>query len=240
MCNCKFYTIGITLFLCGIYLQAQSNFSGNRLRDAVVTYTQKTVGADAEILVSQKIADQAFQETGVTAKCVGSKQSLRGMSNVGIEFSINERIIRRIQIPIQVKIMQEVAVATSSISSNSSISRQHFTMEIRDVSAYSQDELVMSSELDGSISKRFLPKGSIITRSSIANKNGIRGGMPATILVQTGNVVIKTRGSVLNDASIGETVRVMREGTNTMLTGILRENQTVFIGNSSSFTSENE
>ncbi|MBS1536269.1 MAG: flagellar basal body P-ring formation protein FlgA [Bacteroidetes bacterium] len=236
----KNYAVGIILFLGGISAQAQSNFSGERLRNAVVSFAQKAAGNNAEILVSQNISDQVFQESDVTAKCTGSSQSLRGMSNVGIEFSMDGRIIRRIQIPVQVKIMQKVAVTTASISSNSPLSLRQITYEVRDVSAYSQDELITMSELDGSTTKRFLPKGSIITRSAIADKNGIRGGMPATILVQTGNVVIRTRGSVLNDASIGETVRVMREGTNTMLIGILRENQTVVINNSSTFTSENE
>ncbi len=240
MVTYRIYSIGILLLMTGFIAQAQSSFSGERLKNAAIAYAQKTVGADAEILTTQKIADQSFQESGVTAKCTGSEQSLRGMSNVGIEFAVNGRIVRRMQVPVQVKIMKEVPVVSSSISSNSLITGRLFSYEMRDVSSFSENELLQQSELIGSTTKRFLPKGSIITRSAITDKNGIRGGMPATILVQAGNVVIRTRGSVLNDASIGETVRVMREGTNTMLTGILRENQTVFIGNSSSFTSENE
>ena len=240
MKNYRIHTIAAFVFLSVISMNAQSNFSGERLRSAVLSYAQKTVDREAEILVSQKIADQTFQESGVTAKCTGSAQSLRGMSNVGVEFAANGRIIRRMQIPVQVKIMQEVPVATASISSNSSISSQQFSFEMRDVSAYSDNDLLSKSELSGSTAKRFLPKGSIITRSAINDKNGIRGGMPVTIHVQAGNVVIRTRGSVLNDASIGESVRVMREGTNTMLTGILKENHTVFIGNSSQLPSESE
>ncbi len=240
MKNYRIHTIAVLLFLGVFSMKAQSNFSGERLRSAVLSYAQKTVEREAEILISQKIADQTFSESGVTAKCTGSAQSLRGMSNVGVEFAVNGRVIRRIQIPVQVKIMQEVAVATSSISSNSQISNKQVSFEMRDATAFSNNEIVTQSELIGSTAKRFLPKGSIITRSAITDKNGIRGGMPVTIHVQSGNVVIRTRGSVLNDASVGESVRVMREGTNTMLTGILKENQTVFIGNSSQLTSERE
>ncbi|MBI3259839.1 MAG: flagellar basal body P-ring formation protein FlgA [Ignavibacteriae bacterium] len=238
MKNYRVFTIVSLLFFSVVSMNAQSNFSGERLRSAVLSYAQKTVEREAEILISQKIADQTFQEPGVTAKCTGSAQSLRGMSNVGVEFAANGRVIRRIQIPVQVKILQEVPVATATISSNSPISNQKISFEMRDVSAFSDNELLSKSDITGSTAKRFLPKGSIITRSAITDRNGIRAGMPVTIHVQAGNVVIRTRGSVLNDASIGETVRVMREGTNTMLTGTLRENHTVFIGNSSQLTSE--
>jgi flagella basal body P-ring formation protein FlgA len=240
MNRCRNYISCVVLLLTVISVHAQSSFSGERLRNAVVSYAQKTVGTDAEIVVTQKVADQTFQESGVSAKCTGSSQSLRGMSNVGIEFTANGRIIRRVQIPVQVKIMGEVAVATSTIATNSPISRQNIIFETRDITSFSDNELLRPSEVIGSTAKRFLPKGSIITRSAIADKTGIRGGMSATILVEAGNVIIRTRGSVLNDAAIGETVRVMREGTNTMLTGILRENHTVYIGNSSSLSSENE
>ena len=240
MKNYRIHTIAVLLFLGVFSMKAQSNFSGERLRSAVLSYAQKTVEREAEILISQKIADQTFSESGVTAKCTGSAQSLRGMSNVGVEFAVNGRVIRRIQIPVQVKIMQEVAVATSSISSNSQISNKQVSFEMRDATAFSNNEIVTQSELIGSTAKRFFFFFCIITRSAITDKNGIRGGMPVTIHVQSGNVVIRTRGSVLNDASVGESVRVMREGTNTMLTGILKENQTVFIGNSSQLTSERE
>ncbi|MBK9248647.1 MAG: flagellar basal body P-ring formation protein FlgA [Ignavibacteria bacterium] len=234
----------VLIFVLWISFQStaytQAFFSGERLRQAVITYTTKTVGQDAEVLVNQTIADQGFQESNVSAKCTGSKESLRGISNVAIEFSIAGRVVRRVQVPVQVKVYREVAVATVPISYTSTISHQHYTIERRDVTAYSDSELLDEKELTGTAVRRMIPKGSIITRSQVTEIGGIRRGGIATIVVQAGSVVIRTKGTALSDATIGETVRVMREGTNTVLSGILQLNNTVYIGNLGSTLSERE
>jgi len=234
----------ITLLGVGFALtlstQAQAYFSGERLRQAVIAYATKTAGDDAEVLVAQKIADQGFQETGVSAKCTGSKESLRGVSYVAIEFSCAGRIVRRVQVPIQVKIYRDVAVATNTISLTSPITRQQYSIEKRDVTAYPESELLDASEINGTSARRSIQKGGVITRSSITEAGGIRRGMTTTVIVQAGSVIIRTRGAALNDATLGETVRVMREGTNSIVTGILQENRTVYIGNFGSTLSERE
>ena len=107
------------------------------------------------------------------------------------------------------KIYREVAVATNSISTASPISRQHYSIERRDVTAYPENDLLATSEIIGSTARRSIQKGTIITRASLTESGGIRRGAPATIIVQSGSVIIRTRGSALNDAVLGETVRVM-------------------------------
>ncbi len=220
--------------------QAQAYFSGDRLRQAVVAYAEKTAGKDAEVLVAHSIADQGFQESGVSAKCSATKESLRGVSNVVIEFSIAGRVVRRVPVPVQVKIFRNVAVATSAIGYASAISGEQFTIERRDVTAYADKDLLSRDEILGATARRTIQKGGIITRSSITEAGGVRRGMVADIMVQSGSVIIRTRGSVLNDAMPGEAVRIMRLGTNSILTGILQENHTVFIGSPGATLSERE
>lgn len=241
MSNVKQIALLLAVSIClTVSAEAQAYFSGERLRQAVISYAEKTVGKDAEVLVALRIPDQGFQESGVSAKCSGSKESLRGATNVAIEFSVSGRVVRRIQVPVQVKIYRDVAVATSTIGYSSPLSKQQFTIERRDVTAYPENDLLSPDDISGTTARRSIQKGSVITRSSITEAGGVRRGMSATIIVQAGSVIIRTRGSVLNDATLGETVRVMREGTNSIITGILQENNTVYIGNFGSTLSERE
>ncbi len=230
----------VALVALTLSARAQAFFSGDRLRQAVIAYAEKTAGKDAEVFVAQRIADQGFQESGVSAKCTGSKESLRGVSNVSIEFSIGGRVVRRVQVPVQVKIYRDVAVTTTTIGYSTPITGQQFTIERRDVTAYNESDLLGADEIPGVTARRSIQKGSVITRSSITEAGGVRRGMTTTIIVQAGSVIIRTRGSALNDATLGETVRVMREGTNSIITGILQENNTVYIGNYGSTLSERE
>ena len=49
------------------------------------------------------------------------------------------------------------------------------------------------------------------------------------LFYNSGNLLIKTNGTLMSDAFIGDTVKVISEGTNTVLWGLLREPGVVYI-----------
>jgi flagella basal body P-ring formation protein FlgA len=214
-----------------VELKAQSTFSADRLTDACLNYIYSEVGGDAEVTISKKIETQEFTETGVSARFEAAKGSLRGNCFVAVEFYLDSKLIRRIEVPVRVRIFAIVAVAAESLFRGSEINENQIIFEKKDITNYKPDELFIKNDFSGKKVKRNISKGAIITRSHIEEAAVIRRGAKVDIIVESGSVHIRASGESLQDAAPGDTVRVRREGTSTILQGIASSDGSVVISN---------
>lgn len=207
----------------------QSSFSGARLEDACRNYIYSRLGNDVEISIMQKIRDKSFKESGVTARFTSEPSQLRGLCQIGLEFTHNDRLLERITIPAKIKIFEETFTAAKSLQSGAVISESDIATSKAEVSQYEPDELPLYHEIIGSRLGRSLAKGSIITRGSLEKPKVINRGERVPILVFSGTVSIRTQGTALNDAVSGETVRVKSDNSNSVLSGTAGEDGVVYI-----------
>lgn len=205
------FIIMITIF-SGINVFAESNFSGERLKSACIEFLQKKVSGDLNISVTKIIEDQNFVESGVVARCYANVNHYRGNFFITLEFSLNDRVIRRIDVPVKVQIFRQVPIALNSISRGSTIKETDIIKERKDISGYNDSELISFYEVIDSKAKSNISKGAVITKHFLQESNIINRGDRVIIIVQSGAVQIRTTGVALQDGSFGETIRVRRDG----------------------------
>jgi flagella basal body P-ring formation protein FlgA len=204
--------IAIILFIFGIgELSAESNFSGKRVKNSLIEYVRKNCPSDCEILISRDIQDFKFEQDEVIAKFVVNSKNLRGSCVVGIEFYSNDVLLEREEIPMRVKIYENVPVANKAIARGKVIQAEDVDLIRKDASIYAENELPKLEDIINRKSVQNIGKGSIITNKCYASANSIHRGEQVTVISQIGGVRVSAKGSALNDAQVGDKIRVKRE-----------------------------
>ncbi len=216
----KFLQTFIVLFLAAFNLNAQTHFFGEEIKQLLLLEIQSKVGEKAEILLPKTIQDYSFPQNNIELSFDFGQQNLIGNIFVGIEFRQNENLIKRVQVPVRIKIYRKVLVANRSILRGETITGENCSLETREITSNIDPNSLTDENCFGKIAKHNLVRGTIITNDLIQDKLAIRRGDKVRIVILSGCIQISTTGVALNDANAGETVRVRRDGSNKFLTGI--------------------
>lgn len=217
-----------TIFL-GHNLLAQSNFSGERLKKACLDYIQKKVGNDAQVSIIKNIEDQYFEESNVYARCNSTRESLRGNTNLALEFIVDNQLLRRLEVPVRIKTYKQTIVAAGNIKRGETINETDVIEANAETTYYLEEELLNKESIIGKKAKQNITQGTIITLSMLESDNIIKRGDKVFIFVISGPIKISTTGVALQDASVGKPIRVKRDGTQTVLTGKVDIDGTIVI-----------
>ncbi len=222
------------LFL-GSNLFAESSFSGSRLKESLFNYIRSQAANEVEIILSKEIPDYKFDQSEVVAKFTGNSRSLRGNCCVGIEFYSNDVLLKRAEIPLKIKVYSKVPVATNSLIKGKIISIEDVSYEKKDITIFDDNEILpMDSVIEKSLASN-VSKGSILTRRMIRSARMIDRGERVTIKSVSGSVCVTLKGTALQQAEIGQRVRVKSEaGTSKasqIFEGIVAEDGSVILNN---------
>lgn len=208
---------------------SKSTFSSERLKQACIEYAQSIVGNSAEVNLIEKIENQSFEESGITALCTGNEKSLRGNCFIGVEFYRNGFLIRRLQVPARVKIFMDVPVAVRTLFRGATIQNEDIKIEKKDITNYHITDILNPEEIIGKKVRNNIPINGIIVRLSIENEKIINRGDKVRIVVESGAIKIFAAGEALQDGATGDLILVKREGTQTKLQGKVAADGTVII-----------
>lgn len=223
----KIFILVLILLAASSMLQARSSFSGERLREATINYIKESTEEDVEISISKTIEDVTFSQNGVTARFSGDK-NFRGTGYAAIEFVLDDKVLKRIQIPCNVKFFENVSVATRNIQRGEIISANDVEYQRKDVT-YFNNRIASKEGIVGREARVNIPSNSIFTELVLKKQEVIKRASKVEIRVISGAVQITANGTAMQDASAGEQVRVRRDGTQTILTGIAAEDGSVLI-----------
>lgn len=218
----------ILLFLIAINLYANSTFSGERLKQACINYVYSILGNDIEIAIKQNLEDEIFEQDGIIAKCTGNEKNLRGNCFIGIEFYDGERLIRLIEVPAKIKIWGYVPVATNSMRKGEVIDYNSITIEKKDITnIYSK--ILTPEEIIGKRINSNITAGNVITGGLIEDNTKINRGDKVRIIAQSGAVRISSSGKALQDATVGQKIRIQRDGTPDILEGYVAKDGNIYL-----------
>ena len=192
--------------------RAQSTFSSEKLKDACINYIKKNIKDDVEIAITQKIETQKFSETGIKAKCNGNLAKLRGFGYVNLEFIEDNKTVKRIAVPVNIKYFANVPVCKKHISRSSIISSDDFEVRRMDITGYNSSDFSDPNLLIGSKARVNISEGKIIGKVFIEEKQTIKRGDKVNIISVFGAVCVKAEGTALQDGKIGQKIRVKRDG----------------------------
>jgi flagella basal body P-ring formation protein FlgA len=86
-----------------------------------------------------------------------------------------------------------------------------------------------AKDIVGSIATTRIEEGAVILWNQIRAKPDNFDGDSVTLSYKSGSLQIKTKGKLMSDAFIGDSVKVISEATNSVLTGTLGEMSVVEI-----------
>ncbi|ROL57874.1 flagella basal body P-ring formation protein FlgA [Bacteroidetes/Chlorobi group bacterium Naka2016] len=215
--------------LLAFKLEAETYFSDEIIKEQLIIELRKSVGNEAEIILPKTIGNFSFKENNVVMNFDFGNQILSGNVIVGIEFWWNQQKIRRVEVPIRIKLFKEVLVATKTISRGEVISNENCVLEKREIPSSIDPTKTSFDLVFGKNAKYFIVKGSIITSDLVQEPFAVRRGEKVRVVVLSGKVQINTFGVALNDANAGETVRVRRDGNNNIVVGLASKDGCVII-----------
>jgi len=232
MRNCLKYNVLLILLVFVVSstgVLAKSTFSGERLRQSCIEYINQTVGGEAVVSISQKIVSQEFEDDGIVAQINSDTKNLKGNTHLAIEFLKNGKIIRRLEVPVRIRIFKFVAVAATTINKGDAVNEGDINQEKEEITYISDNDNISPEEIIGQKAKRNISKGTIFTRNLFENQNRIHRGEKVTLIIKSGAVTIRTSGVALQDADYGSKIRIKREGTQTVLYGSVAMDGSVLI-----------
>ncbi|MCX7735307.1 MAG: flagellar basal body P-ring formation chaperone FlgA [Candidatus Kapabacteria bacterium] len=210
-------------------LFSRSFFSGDNIKTACINYVYSIINDEIEIKVTDKIPNQNFEEDKVYARFQGDRNSLKGNTHIIVEFLKDEKILKRITVPVNIKVYKKLPVAVRNIFSGKQIKNGDFELKKIDATNLNSEDLVGEDEIIGAIAKRNITKDNVILKSFIQSGNQINRGQKVEINVISGAVRIRTTGTALQDGLAGSEIRVRKDDSNVILNGVVSEEGTVVI-----------
>lgn len=215
------------IFNLNYILQAKSSFSAERIESACENFLSSKISNEFKVDFVNNIVDIEFKEDGVEAYFQLEGAEI-GVSSIKIHFFKNDADIRKVIVPIKIYQLQRVPVAQTNIKLGDEITENNikFQNKLVDFIANYNEEFII-----GSLTKRAFQSGEILNQDYLDLPPVIKKGDEIRINVQTASVIISTSGKALNDAKIGESINVQRDGAKKIITGSAMEDGTVLVKN---------
>lgn len=210
----------VSLFVSVLHSTSQSVFKGTEIKEQLLLAIRQKVGNEAVIALPNVISDYYFTQKNVYYDFDFGDQFLSGNVFVGLEFWHNGSKIRRVDIPVRIRLVKEVLVARAPISRGDVISFENCIIEKRELPSKLNPNDVSAEIIIGKVAKHNIVRGSIVSKELVQEPFAIRRGEKVRIVVLSGNVRIETYGIALNDANSGEEVRVRQERNGNVIVGL--------------------
>ena len=206
----------ISIFISG-NLSAKSTFSEDRIKQFCENYINANFQNIQSIEFLIKFSDVQFVEDNINAKIEYQENPNSSIQKLQVIFSNNEKYLQIYDIPFRITQIQEVYIAQRDIHPNEAITENDFILSKSGIIA-SPDVIRNSQDLENKIARRTIKKGEILKESLLSTQTIISRGKPVQIEVVSGGVVIRTTGTSLDDAGIGNSARVRRDGNDSKAT----------------------
>ena len=126
--------------------------------------------------------------------------------------------------------MAQIPVPKRLISAGDIIAADDLEWQPVHLTRLSGNSLTDAEQLIGRMAKRPLKAGQILRQSDVAVSPVIRKNDLIRLVVKTGQMTLSVQGKALQDAALGQTVRVVNVNSNRQLTGKVIDAGTVAIG----------
>jgi len=192
--------------------------------------------ADLDIQVSFKFADKVFNmlrefEGKVDLAILPTYKDFKPIGNVifPIEVSsgdfLKKVFVKKVFVRAKVSVFKDIVVAAKKIKRGGKIEADLLTLQKRDIAMLPQKYFTEMIEVKNSEAKTTIPKNSTIFAWMVKEIPLVRRGDKVTIVLKGPNLLLKTRGVLLEDGYKGKTVKVRPQigssKTKTILDGLL-------------------
>ena len=130
-------------------------------------------------------------------------------SKVTVEVACNDNEPWKLYIQSQISAYQKVVVTRNPVLRKQVLNSSDISLEKREVSSLNSGFFSQTEQVTGRISRLNLPAGAVIAPRNIMIPKVVKRGDQVIILAETSGIQVRMSGKAMNDAALGERVRVM-------------------------------
>lgn len=148
----------------------------------------------------------------------GTRGVRRGQNSLPIEIAVDGEVYRTVSVPVRVKVLASVPVATKAITSGEEISSANVSIEERDITALPSDT-ILGEPKPGWTARVPITDGAILRQSWVSDPPAIHSGDVVSVVVISGAVTLSDKGTAVQEGRPGDLIKVRMLGDSREIRG---------------------
>lgn len=217
----------ILSLLCGLFasfnLSAGTLHALDRIEQVAYEYAVKQAQAsyDNPQITMDSLDDRLRLESCESALEAFSTKDVVGLGNQTIGVKCNSPVTWTVYVPIKVKVMKLVVVATKPLSSNQLIKKDDIKLQQWDIGTLQHGYLNNPKSVVGQQLKHPISMGSVIKPNSLQAEKVVRRGEQIMLVAMAGKMEVRMTGTALDDATLGQRVKVKNSTSKRVVEGVV-------------------
>lgn len=126
-----------------------------------------------------------------------------------------------VYVPVKVKVIKSVVVTARALPANQTLTTQDVKLEAIDIAELRQGYQQSLDQVVGQQLKYPLAVGMVIPSRSLKQEKVVRRGEQITLVASAGTMEVRMSGTALDDASVGDKVKVKNSSSQRVVEGIV-------------------
>jgi flagella basal body P-ring formation protein FlgA len=204
------------------------------VRDAIAVAVQERIGSSTDLDVALDGGDLELDlptdvDNSVAVSAINFNPDSNRFAAILVAPADGPPIIERTVFG-TVYEMAQIPVPKRLISAGETISAEDLEWQPVQLTRLTGNSLTDAEQLIGRVAKRPLKAGQILRQSDVAVSPVIRKNDLVQLVVKTGQMTLSVQGKALQDAALGQTIRVINVNSNRQLSGTVVDAGTVAVG----------
>lgn len=142
-----------------------------------------------------------------------------GNRTVGVR--CNASVEWTVYVPVKVKVMQPVVVAARPLPANQTLNKTDIKLELMDIGELRQGYIQSTEKVLGQQLKYPLSMGMVLPPRGLKHEKIVRRGEQIILIATAGSMEVRMNGTAMEDASVGEKIKVKNSSSKRVVEGIV-------------------
>lgn len=213
--------------VCGIFASftvlADTLHALDRIEQVAYEYALKQAQAsyDNPQIAMNSLDDRLRLQACGSPLDVFSSGGVVGLGNQTIGVKCNSPVAWTVYVPVKVKVMKSVVVASRPLSSNQLIGQSDIKLMQWDIGSLQHGYLNSTQLVIGQQLKYPVSMGSVIKPNSLQAQKIVHRGDQIMLVAMAGQMEVRMSGTALDDATLGERVKVKNSTSKRIVEGVV-------------------
>ena len=126
-----------------------------------------------------------------------------------------------VYVPVKIKVLKHVVVAARPLAANQTLTAQDLRLELMDISDLRQGFLPAREQVVGQQLKYPIAVGMVVPPRGLKLEKVVRRGEQIILVASAGTMEVRMNGTAMEDASVGDKVKVKNSSSQRIVEGIV-------------------
>lgn len=148
-----------------------------------------------------------------------SASNALGARTIGVRCNAPE--VWTVYVPVLVKVMKPVVVSARPLAANQTLRAQDVKLQMRNIADLRQGYLQTKDLVVGQQLKYSLAMGMVIPAHGLKKERIVHRGEQVILVASAGTMEVRVKGTAMDDASLGESVKVKNNTSKRVVEGVV-------------------